>query len=166
MAWNWSSLNGRICPNLQTSIEDTLDFILDTNVVSELMRYRPHSQVLAWLDEQPTSTLFVTSITEAEIRTGIALMPGGHRKRELSAATERAFGVLFAERILPFDSEAARTYAAIASIRRTAGYPISQADCQIASIARSVGASVVTRDVDGFEGCGFKVINPWSAERL
>ena len=76
MAWNWSSLNGRICPNLQTSIDDTLDFILDTNVVSELMRYRPHSQVLAWLDEQPTSTLFVTSITEARDSNGYRVDAG------------------------------------------------------------------------------------------
>ena len=81
-------------------------FILDTNVVSELMRERPHSDVLAWLDEQLTSALFVTAITEAEIRTGIALLPDGERKRGLAAAAERAFGVLFAERILPFDSDA------------------------------------------------------------
>ena len=137
-------------------------FILDTNVVSELMRERPHSDVLAWLDEQLTSALFVTAITEAEIRTGIALLPDGERKRGLAAAAERAFGVLFAERILPFDSDAAQAYALIAATRRAPGHPISQADCQIVAVARSIGASVATRNVNDFEGCGIKVINPWS----
>ena len=75
-------------------------FILDTNVVSEFMRDRPHSQVLAWLDDQLASALFVTAITEAEIRTGVALLPRGERQRGLAAAAERAFRVLFSERIL------------------------------------------------------------------
>ena len=137
-------------------------FVLDTNVVSELMRDRPHSDVLAWLDDQLTSTLFVTAITEAEIRTGIAILPDGERQRGLTAAAERAFGVLFAERILPFDSDAAQAYAMIAAARRATGHPINQADCQIAATARSVGASVATRDVNDFEGCGIDVINPWT----
>ena len=136
--------------------------ILDTNVVSEFMRERPHPEVLAWLDDQLTSTLFVTAITEAEIRTGVAILSDVQRQREMCAASERAFGVLFAERILPFDSEAARAYAVIAASRRAAGHPISQADCQIAAITRSSGASVATRDVNDFEGCGIEVINPWS----
>ena len=136
--------------------------ILDTNVVSEFMRPSPQPEVLAWLDDQPTSTLFVTAITEAEIRTGIAILPGGERQRELTVASERAFGILFAERILPFDSDAAQAFAVIAASRRAAGHPISQADCQIAAIARSSGASVATRDVDDFEGCEIDVINPWS----
>ena len=136
-------------------------FILDTNVVSELMRDSPHSEVRAWLDAQPTGALFVTAITEAEILTGIATLPGGERRRGLAAAAERAFGVLFAERILPFDSAAAQAYAVIASSRRAAGHPISHADCQIAAIARSLGASVATRDASEFEGCGIDVITPW-----
>lgn len=85
-------------------------FVLDTNVISELMRDSPHSEVLAWLDNQLTSTLFVTTITEAEIRTGIALLPEGKRRRGLTAAAERTFGALFSERVLSFDSEAARAY--------------------------------------------------------
>ena len=136
-------------------------FVLDTNVVSEFMREAPASRVRAWLDAQLTSDLFITAITEAEIRTGIAVLPDGERRRGLSAAAERAFGVLFAERILPFDSDAAQAYALIAVARRAAGRPISQADCQIASIARSRGAPVVTRDVDGFQGSGVEVVNPW-----
>ena len=137
-------------------------FVLDTNVVSELMRNSPDPRVIAWVDDQSTSDLYVTAITEAEIRAGIAFLPTGERRRGLTAAAERAFGVLFAERILPFDSDAAREYAGIASIRRATGRPISQADCLIAATARSQGASLVTRDVSGFDGCGVDVVNPWS----
>ena len=92
--------------------------VLDTNVVSELMRTTPEPEVLAWLDDQPTSTLFVTTITEAEILTGIAILPDGRRRRGLTGAAERAFGVFFAERILSFDSAAAHAYASIAAARR------------------------------------------------
>ena len=138
-------------------------FILDTNVVSESMRDNPRSEVVAWLNGQLASDLFVASVTEAEIRTGIALLPQGERQRGLAAAAERAFGVLFAGRILPFDSQSARAYADIFGARRAAGRPISQADCQIASIARSRGAAVATRDVTGFQGCGIEVINPWQS---
>ena len=137
-------------------------YVLDTNVVSELMRETPSSKVRAWLDSQLTSALFITAITEAEILTGIALLPEGERQRGLNAAAEQAFGVLFAERILPFDSDAAQAYAVIAAVRRDAGRPISQADCQIAAIARSRGASVVTRDVGDFEGTGVEALNPWA----
>ena len=136
--------------------------VLDTNVVSELMRSTPRSEVLSWLDDQLTSSLFVTAVTEAEILTGIALVPSGARQRDLENAAARALNVLFAGRILPFDSEAAHAYAMIATDRRAAGRPINQADCQIAAIARSRGASVATRDVDGFDGCGIDVINPWA----
>ena len=137
--------------------------VLDTNVVSEFMRDHPQPEVLAWLDQQQAHTLFVTAVTEAEVRSGVALLPSGRRRRGLAAAAERAFGVLFAERILPFDSAAARAYAAIAADRRAAGRPISQADCQIAAIARSRGAGVATRDVADFAGCGVEVLNPWLA---
>ena len=114
------------------------------------------------MDRQLTDNLYVTAVTEAEIRTGIAILPDGERQHGLAAAAERAFGVMFAERILPFGSDAARAYAVIAAARRAAGHPISQADCQIAAIARSIGAAVATRDVNGFEGCGIDVINPWA----
>ncbi len=135
--------------------------ILDTNVVSELMRERPGSGVRSWLTAQPASILFTTAITEAEILSGIAILPDGERRRGLAAAAQRAFGVLFGERVLSFDSKAAQAYAVIAAARRAAGHPISHADCQIAAIARSTGASVATRDADGFQGCGVDVINPW-----
>ena len=139
-------------------------FVLDTNVVSELMRARPNSEVLGWMDNQLTDGLFVTSVTEAEIRTGIAILPEGERQRGLAAAAERLFGVFFADRILPFDSDAAQAHAMLAAERRAAGRPISQSDCQIAAIGHSRGAPVVTRDVDDFKGCGVDVINPWEDE--
>ena len=136
--------------------------VLDTNVVSELMRERPSPEVLRWMDNQLTDNLFVTSITEAEIRTGIAILPEGERQRGLATAADRLFGVFFAERVSPFDSDAAQDYAMLAAERRTSGRPISQSDCQIAAIAHSRGAPVVTRDVDDFEACGLDVVDPWA----
>ena len=138
--------------------------VLDTNVVSELMRERPNPQVLGWMDNQLTGNLFVTSVTEAEIRTGIAILPEGERQRGLAAAAERLFGVFFTERILPFDSDAAQAYAMLAAERRAAGRPISQADCQIAAIVLCRAASVATRNVDDFKVSGVEVINPWLDE--
>ncbi|WP_420443714.1 type II toxin-antitoxin system VapC family toxin [Candidatus Poriferisodalis sp.] len=137
-------------------------FILDTNVVSEVMRPQPQAEVLAWIDRRLTDDLYVTAVTEAEIRTGIAILPEGTRRRGLTTAAAHAFGVLFAGRVLPFDSDAAQAFAVIAATRRSIGHPISQADCQIAAIARSVSASIATRNVSDFEGCGIDVINPWN----
>ncbi len=137
-------------------------FVLDTNVVSEMMRERPNADVLAWVDSQLAETLFITAVTEAAIRTGIAILPDGQRRRQLNAAAERAFGVYFSDRILAFDSGAAQFYALIAADRRAAGRPISQADCQIAAIARSRGSAVATRNVDDYTGCGIEVLDPWS----
>ncbi len=136
-------------------------FVLDTNVISELMSDNPWPTVLAWVDEQRASDLFVTAVTEAEVRTGVALLPEGRRRRGLAEATERTFGKLYAGRVLPFGSEAARVYATIAVARRAAGRPITESDCQIAAIARSYGAAVVTRNVPDFAGTGVAVINPW-----
>ena len=136
--------------------------VLDTNVVSELMRDDPHADVLAWLDDRPTRELFVTAVTEAEVRTGIAFLPKGRRRRGIAEAADRAFGGLFAGRVLPFDSEAARAYAEIATARRAAGRPISQADGQIAAIARSRGMAVATRNVRDFDHMEIDLIDPWA----
>ena len=136
--------------------------VLDTNVVSELMRPHPATRVIDWFGRQAVSLLYLSSISEAELRYGVEILPGGSRRTKLRAAVEGLLSEDFAGRILPFDSDAARSFALIAAARRAAGRPISRADCQIAAVARSVGASVATRDRRGFEGCGIEVANPWS----
>ena len=100
--------------------------LLDTNVVSDLMRAAPSAEVVVWMDALPPRELFVTAITEAEVRTGIAILPAGARRRGLADAAERTFRGLFAGRVLPFDSDAAHAYADIAAASRAAGRPISQ----------------------------------------
>ena len=137
--------------------------VLDTNVVSELMRATPSAEVLVWMDELPPRELFVTAVTEAEVRTGIAILPAGARRSGLADAAERTLGGLFAGRVLPFDSNAARAYADIAAASRAAGRPISQSDCQIAGIARSRGMAVATRNVRDFSDTGVEVIDPWAS---
>lgn len=136
--------------------------VLDTNVVSELMHEDPSMEVLIWLDSRPTRELFVTAVTEAEIRAGIAFLPEGARRRGLAEAAERAFGGLFAGRILPFDSAAARAYAEIAAVRRASGRPLSQADGQIAAITRSRGMAVATRNIRDFDDMGIDLFDPWA----
>ena len=136
--------------------------VLDTNVVSELMRDEPHAEVIVWLDDRPTRELFVTAVTEAEVRTGIAFLPEGKRRRGIAEAADRVLGGLFAGRVLPFDSGTARVYAEIAAARRTAGRPLSLADGQIAAIARSRGMALATRNVRDFADTGVDLINPWA----
>ena len=136
-------------------------FILDTNIVSEFMRERPHPAVLHWLDDRMVRDLFVAAVTQAEVLTGIAILPRGKRRQGLAAAADRAFDGMFADRVLPFDRSAARAYAGIAAARRRVGRPISQADCQIAAIAAARGGTLVTRSVRDFEGIGIAVVNPW-----
>ena len=135
--------------------------VLDTPIISELMRDRPHTGVRSWLDERPTRELFVTAVTEAEVLTGIAFLPEGRRRRALSDAADRALSGLFGGRVLPFDSTAAQAYAVIVSTRRAAGRPISQADGQIAAIARSRNMAVATRNVRDFEDIGIVLMDPW-----
>ena len=135
--------------------------VLDTNVVSELMRQVPARRVMEWLADQPPSDIFLSAVSEAELRYGVATMPAGRRRDILAATIEEHVERDFAGRILSFDSSAAQAYATIAAERRAAGRPIAPFDCQIAAIARSRGASVATRDTGGFEGTGVDVINPW-----
>ena len=137
--------------------------LLDTNVLSELMRPTPEPAVERWLAAQPDASVFITAITEAELRYGAALLPSGKRRAALAAEIEGMLEDDFGGRILPFDSMAAQAFALVASERRQAGKPISQADAQIAAVARSRGASLATRNVPDFEGCGIEVINPWAA---
>ena len=136
--------------------------VLDTNVVSELIVPRPARSVVAWISRQAAHRLYLSSISEAEMRYGAEVMPEGRRRAKLREAIEALVREDFEGRVLPFDSDAAKSYGLIAASRRAVGRPISQPDCQIAAIAHSVGAAIATRDLGGFMGCGIDVINPWS----
>jgi toxin FitB len=137
--------------------------VLDTNVISELMRPQPSPAVLAWVAAQPRAELWTTYINQAEILFGIAALPEGRRRSGLAAAAAAMFATDFAGRILPFEVGAAARYPEIVVARRRAGQPIEGLDALIAAIALANGAGVATRDVGGFEGCGLALINPWSA---
>lgn len=136
-------------------------FVLDTNVVSELLRPVPNPAVEAWVGSHPAGSLFFTAIGEAELRYGVAIMASGARRDRLAAVVDAVVGEDFADRVLPFDRWAARSYARIAALRRASGRPASQADCQIAAIADSRGATVVTRNTRDFDGTGVAVVDPW-----
>ena len=136
-------------------------FVLDTNVVSELMRDPANPQVIEWVAAQSVDDLFVTAISEAEIRVGIARLPAGRRRRSLGASADGAFGGFFLGRVLLFDREAALEYASVEAERRAAGRPIGIFDGLIAATARAHGAAIATRDVGGFEGLGIELVNPW-----
>ena len=138
-------------------------FILDTNVASELMRLEPTPAVAAWIAERDAQEMYLTAVSEAELRYGVAIMPAGKRRSALEVAMTRWLDEGFRERIFPFDSTAARAYAEIAAQRRQAGRPIGEADCQIAAICRSRGAVLVTRNMRHFSGTGVDVVDPWSA---
>ena len=137
-------------------------FIVDTNVVSEIMRPVSEPAVELWTAGCAASSLFLTAITEAELRLGLATMPPGRRRDGLSAGLERMLRTGFASRILPFDSDAARAYAEIVSTRRAARRAASQSDSQIVAIARSRGMAVATRNVRDFEGTGVAIVDPWA----
>ena len=135
--------------------------VLDTNVLSELMKPEPSNKVVQWVAAQPSQSLYTTSITEAEILHGIKLLPSGRRRRTFESLAKEMFREEFAGRVLPFDSDAAEPYALIASDRRSAGRPIAQFDAQIAAIARWTASRVATRNISDFEGCGVELVNPW-----
>ena len=136
--------------------------ILDTNVVSELMRPVPAPAVLRWVGAQPAANLFVTTITKAEILYGVQCLPRGKKRDALEADAEAVFDQEFAERVLPFGGGAATAYAVIAAERRRIGRPIGILDAQIAAVTRSLDAKLATRDVDDFVSCGIDVIDPWT----
>jgi toxin FitB len=135
--------------------------VLDTNVLSEMMRASPCAEVVEWLAAQPSMSLYTTTITQAEILYGVGLLPAGRRRTQLASTVEAMFADDFAGRVLPFDSSAAVAFAKVAVDRRQSGRPISQHDAQIAAIARSRSAAVATRNVDDFSDCGLRVHNPW-----
>ncbi|MXY40624.1 MAG: type II toxin-antitoxin system VapC family toxin [Rhodospirillaceae bacterium] len=138
-------------------------YVIDTNVASELMRPSPAPAVGAWIAGRDAEELYLTAVSEAELLYGVAIVPAGRRRNELEAVMLRWLDTGFADRILPFDSAAARDYADIAAGRRSAGRPIAPADCQIAAIARSRGMAVITRNVRDFGDIGITVVDPWTA---
>lgn len=138
-------------------------FLLDTNILSAVMATRPATEVASWMTRQPADLLFTAAVCQAEILSGITVLPKGRQREALEMAALSMFREDFAGRILPFDTEAAVIYAELFALRRSAGRPAAIADLTIASIARAHGASIVTRDTGDFEGCGLALINPWSA---
>ena len=137
--------------------------LLDTHVVSELIRKSPHPAVQAWVLGRPAPDLYFSAVGEAEMRYGAAIMPAGRRRDTLASEIEAILRDALDRRILPFDSDAALAYAEVASSRRALGRPISQPDCQIAAIARSRDMAVATRNARDFEDMGIDVIDPWEA---
>jgi predicted nucleic acid-binding protein len=136
--------------------------ILDTNVVSELMRPEPAAQVATWVHGRDGRELCTTVITLAEIRYGIARLPEGRRKRTLLDTADDVFRT-FSDQILPVDEAAAKQYAIIASSRERAGKAITGFDALIAAVCRSRSAALATRNVPDFDGLGIEVIDPWAA---
>ncbi len=138
-----------------------MSVLLDTNIVSEIIKPTSEPRVARWLMGQPAGDIFLCAVTEAELRYGLALMPTGRRRDVLAADVQRMLSAVFAGRIWPFDSDAAAEYAVIAASRRSAGRPIAIPDAQIAAIAKSRGAALATRNLRDFEACGVEIINPW-----
>ena len=134
--------------------------LLDTNVLSELLRAAPDPAVVAWVIAQPGESLFVAAVTEAEMRLGVRLLPAGKRRQALEIAVAAMFAEDFAGRIRPFDTAAVPGYVDIVGKRRAAGRPISQFDAQIAAIALCHGDKLATRNIGDFEGCGFSLVDP------
>jgi predicted nucleic acid-binding protein len=135
--------------------------VLDTNVLSEVLRANPEPRVVEWLNDQPRTSVFTTTITRGEILYGIRVMPAGKRRDGLWDAATKIFDLDFDGQVLSFDSAAADEFAEISAARRAVGRPIAQFDAQIAGITRSRGAQLATRNVTDFQKCGFEVINPW-----
>ncbi len=136
--------------------------LVDTNVLSEPMRPQGDPQVVAWLDRQGIETLFISTVSVAEVLFGVDALPAGTRRNRLADAFESAIERLFENRILSFDLAAARTYATLMSAARARGFSISSADGQIAAIASANRPAVATRDESPFRAAGVKTVNPWT----
>lgn len=136
--------------------------LLDTNILSEALRSEPDARVLDWMGRQTASSLFVSTITQAEILYGIAILDEGRRRDQLAAAALLMFAEDFAGRLLAFDLDAATSFAEISAARRRIGRPISQFDAQIAAVARSRGAILATRNTRDFKHCGIELFDPWT----
>jgi predicted nucleic acid-binding protein len=136
--------------------------VLDTNVISEAMQPAPNAAVRAWLNEQVAETLFLTSVTLAEMLFGIAVLPAGRRRNTVSRALDGLLA-LFGDRVLPFDTDAARRYTVLAVAARNAGRGFPTPDGYIAAIAASRGFIVASRDTSPYAAGGIQVVDPWQS---
>jgi len=137
--------------------------VLDTNVISEVMRPDPDARVTAWLRSQPLGSLATTSVTIAEIRYGLARLSQGRRRMDREAKFEAFLSRGFSDRVYGFDVEAANVYGELIATRERAGRPLEGFDGLIAAIARVRGCTVATRDAADFDGCRVPIINPWDS---
>ena len=137
--------------------------LLDTNVITEPQRREPNARVLEWIDAQALETLYLSAITVAELRAGIALMPAGKRRDSLHGNLEKRLLPMFANRVLSFDMACTKAYAELLAKCRAAGLAVETADAFIAAVALANGFAVATRDTRPFEAVGVNVINPWQA---
>ncbi|WP_420113859.1 type II toxin-antitoxin system VapC family toxin [Pseudactinotalea sp.] len=136
--------------------------VLDTNVFSEAMRPEPNPHVVGWLNDQAAGTLYLSSVTLAELLFGLRVLPGGARAERLTRALDQLLG-LFAGRVLPFDQEAARRYADMTAAARASGRPLPVADAYLAGTAAANGFAVATRNIRHFADTGVDLIDPWQA---
>lgn len=139
--------------------------LLDTNVLSEPLKAAPDPQVLAWLDAQAPGTLFLSTITLAELWSGVERLPAGRRRDQLELALAQQVLPLFTDRVLDFDMQAARVFAQLMTSALAEGFTPSFADAAIAAIARARGFTVASRNVNDFRGMGVVVLNPWEGVR-
>lgn len=135
--------------------------LLDTNIISEPLRPAPDTRVIAWIDAQPLETLFLSAITVAELRAGVALLPAGKRRTGLLQNVEKRVLPLFAGRVVPFDLACTQAYAELMARAGKAGLAVATADGYIAATAAANGFTVASRDTGPFEAAGAAVINPW-----
>jgi len=136
--------------------------VLDTNVLSELIKPTPTPQVLRWVDDQQSAELVITSITTAELRAGVAVLPRGRRKETIGRQIERLINDVFGGYVLPFDSSSSSHYADIVATGRRRGRTMSALDVQIAAICRQHDATLATRNITDFEALNLPLVNPWS----
>ena len=139
--------------------------LIDTNVVSELMRATPEASVVQWMNRQPPTFVHLSSVSMAEITYGIRILPEGRRRYDLQHRFERFVTTAFSERLLDFDRAAALDYGEIMASRRQTGRPMNVVDGQIAAVARARGCALATRNITDFEDCGLELINPWDHQQ-
>ena len=138
--------------------------VLDTNVVSELVRQTPNRSVVEWVDQHDSSDLVITALTAAELRAGVAVLPEGRRKAELGIRIESLVVETFAGYVLAFDVDSAAHYAEVLAVRTDGGRPISTFDAQIAAVCRQYGSVLATRNTTDFTDAGIPLVDPWNAD--